>query len=122
MIKGLNRKSKMYYQIARTTREIIVIKTKNNLTNIPIYINYITKIETGVKERMTIKNIKDSPEDLNRKTMVEAALEGSSLKPLIININYLSWPDPRPTRSIQHSSIFWLASCQLPSCIQKNTS
>ena len=38
----------------------------------------------GVKERMTIINIKEFPEDLHRKAKAEAALEGIPLRVLII--------------------------------------
>jgi hypothetical protein len=74
----------MHYQIARTTREIIVIKQRISLTNISLCISLIIKIVKGVKERMTIINIKDFPDDLHRKAKSEAALEGISLKALFI--------------------------------------
>jgi hypothetical protein len=44
----------------------------------------IVKIVKGGKERMSIINIKDFPDDLHRKAKSEAALEGISLKALII--------------------------------------
>ena len=55
-----------------------------SLTNISLCISLIIKIVKGVKERMTIINIKDFPEDLHRKAKAAAALEGISLKALFI--------------------------------------
>ena len=60
------------------------LKQRISLTNTSLYISFIIKIVKGVKERMTIINIKDFPEDLHRKAKAEAALEGISLKALII--------------------------------------
>ena len=60
------------------------LKQRISLTNTSLYISLIIKIIKGVKERMTIINIKDFPEDLHRKAKAEAALEGISLKALII--------------------------------------
>ena len=45
---------------------------------------FIVKIVKGVKERMTIINIKEFPDELHRKAKAAAALEGISLKALII--------------------------------------
>ena len=54
------------------------------MTNTSLYISLIIKIVEGVKERMTIINIKEFPDDLHRKAKAEAALEGISLKALFI--------------------------------------
>ena len=62
----------------------MLLKQRIRLTNISLYISLVIKIVKGVKERMTIINIKDFPEDLHRKAKSEAALEGISLKALII--------------------------------------
>ena len=62
----------------------MLFKQRISLTNISLCISLIVKIVKGVKERMTIINIKDFPEDLHRKAKAEAALEGISLKALII--------------------------------------
>jgi predicted HicB family RNase H-like nuclease len=44
----------------------------------------MVKIVKEVKERMTIINIKEFPDELHRKAKAAAALEGISLKALII--------------------------------------
>jgi hypothetical protein len=54
------------------------------LTSSPSCIILIVKIGKGGRERMSIINIKDFPDDLHRKAKSEAALEGISLKALII--------------------------------------
>jgi predicted RNA-binding protein with RPS1 domain len=57
------------------------------LTSLPscvILIVKIVKIVKGGKRKMSIINIKDFPDDLHRKSKSEAALEGISLKALII--------------------------------------
>ena len=55
-----------------------------SLTNTFLSINFIVKIVKGVKERMTIINIKEFPDELHRKAKAAAALEGISLKALFI--------------------------------------
>ena len=62
----------------------MLFKQRISLTNISLCISLIVKIVKGVKERMTIINIKDFPDDLHRKAKSEAALEGISLKALFI--------------------------------------
>ena len=54
------------------------------MTKDTIKITLIVKIVKGGKERMSIINIKGFPNDLHRKAKSEAALEGISLKALII--------------------------------------
>ena len=54
------------------------------MTFISSRIRLIGKIGKEIKESMAILNIKDFPDDLHRKTKSEAALEGISLKALII--------------------------------------
>jgi predicted HicB family RNase H-like nuclease len=74
----------MYYQISRTTREIIVIKTNIKLDNIvcKCYIDNKTNQLGG--DSMKTVYLRDFPEDLHRKAKSEAALEGISLKALFI--------------------------------------
>ena len=62
----------------------MLLKQIISLTNIFLSIILIVKIVKGVKERMTIINIKEFPEELHRKAKAAAALEGISLKALII--------------------------------------
>ena len=54
------------------------------LTFISPSISLIGIIGKEVKKSMAILNIKDFPDDLHRKAKSEAALEGISLKALII--------------------------------------
>ena len=74
----------MYYQIVRTTREIIVIKTKNKLDNIICKCYLSNKSYQLGGDTMATVYLRDFPEDLHRKAKSEAALEGISLKALII--------------------------------------
>ena len=62
----------------------MLLKQRISLTIISLCIILIIKIVREVKERMTIINIKDFPDDLHRKAKSEAALEGISLKALFI--------------------------------------
>jgi hypothetical protein len=62
----------------------LLLKQRISLTIISLCIILIIKIVREVKERMTIINIKDFPDDLHRKAKSEAALEGISLKALFI--------------------------------------
>ena len=62
----------------------MLIKRNISLTLIPSCIILIVKIGKGGRERMSIINIKDFPDDLHRTAKSEAALEGISLKALII--------------------------------------
>ena len=55
-----------------------------NLTLSTLVTILIVKIVKGGKQKMSIINIKDFPDDLHRKAKSEAALEGISLKALII--------------------------------------
>jgi hypothetical protein len=54
------------------------------LTLLPLCIILIVNIVKGGEERMSIINIKDFPDELHRIAKSEAALEGISLKALII--------------------------------------
>ena len=74
----------MYYQIARTTREIIVINTDIKLDNILCICYIYNKNYRQGGDTMATVYLRDFPEDLHRKAKSEAALEGISLKALII--------------------------------------
>jgi hypothetical protein len=54
------------------------------LTFLPLCIILVVKIVKGGAKSMSIINIKDFPDDLHRRAKSEAALEGISLKALII--------------------------------------
>ena len=54
------------------------------MTFLPSYIIFVVIIVKGGKQSMSIINIKDFPDDLHRRAKSEAALEGISLKAIII--------------------------------------